>query len=197
MKSSDYEIILKAEKDSKSPYASKSINIIEKRTINFLFNQIACGGSLLKLNDIYNYANARPYEFMSGYLSWHSLLTDEINKFAQFKSNYDLLRHILFGISIGLSIISIIFGIIAFDALIVITGLFTSLIIAYNANSMRNKLYFKDENNKAWDVSVLPVNIGSYTENVDNFRKTAISTLKKSVLLAQDNISKFNLDKSL
>lgn len=69
MASGDFEIRLKNLDWAKDAYAAKNINIIDKRTINFLFGEIACGNPLLRLSDIYNYARARSYNFMSSYLA--------------------------------------------------------------------------------------------------------------------------------
>ena len=69
MPSGDFEIRLKNTAWAKDAYAAKNIHIIDKRTINFLFGEIACGNPLLRLSDIQNYARARSYQFMTSYLS--------------------------------------------------------------------------------------------------------------------------------
>ncbi len=189
MPSGDFEIRLKKAQLAKDPYKAKNINIIDKRTINFLFTEIACGNPLIRLSDIENYANARPYEFMTNYLSWHSLLTDEVNEFANFNSIYDKTRHILFGIAIAIPALAIILGIFFLEFITVIIGVITGLVIGYIANSLRNKVYFKNSKGKKIDAIDLNIGLSEYTETTDKFRIAAIRSLKTSVLRAQDLIS--------
>lgn len=190
MPSGDFEIRLKNPAWAKDAYAAKNINIIDKRTINFLFGEIACGNPLLRLSDIQNYARARSYDFMSSYLAWHSLLTDEVNEFANFKSIYDKTRHILFGISIALGLISIALGIVFLEIITPIIGIVAAIVIGYIGNSLRNKVYFKDSKGKKIDAQDLNIGLAEYTETIDKFRITAIKTIRQSVLDAQDIISK-------
>ena len=189
MASGDFEIRLKKAQLAKDPYKAKNINIIDKRTINFLFTEIACGNPLIRLSDIENYANARPYEFMTSYLSWHSLLTDEVNEFANFNSIYDRTRHILFGIAIAIPLLSILLGILFLEVITVVIGLLTGIVIGYIGNSLRNKVYFKNSQGKKKDAIDLNIGLSEYTETTDKFRITAIKVIKASVLRAQDLIS--------
>lgn len=192
--SGDFIIKLKDAELAKDPYKSKSINIIDKRTINFLFGLIACENPSIRLSDIQNYARARSYEFMSNYLTWHSLLTDEVNSFANFKSIYDKIRHILFGISIGIGIISVALGIVFLELITPAVGIVSAFAIAFIGNSMRNKVYFNDANGNRIDAINLDIGLGQYTDTIDKFRIAAIKVIKQSVLDAQDIISSFNLE---
>lgn len=190
MASGDFEIRLKNSQLAKDAYSAKNINIIDKRTINFLFGEIACGNPLLRLSDIQNYARARSYEFISSYLAWHSLLTDEVNEFANFKSIYDKTRHILFGIAIAFGVISICLGIFFLEIITPIVGILTAIVISFIGNSLRNKVYFKDSKGKKIDAIDLNIGLSEYTETVDQFRVAAIKVIRQSVLDAQDIISK-------
>ena len=189
MASGDFEIRLKKAHLAKDPYSAKSINIIDKRTINFLFGEIACGNPLLRLSDIQNYARARSYSFMSSYLAWQSLLTDEVNEFANFKSIYDRTRHVLFGIAIALPLVAIILGIVFLELITPIIGILTGLVVGYIGNNMRNKVYFKNSKGKKINAVDLNIGLGEYTDTVDKFRIAAIKVIRQSVLDAQDNIS--------
>lgn len=189
MASGDFEIRLKKAQLAKDPYKARNINIIDKRTIKFLFTEIACGNPLLRLSDIENYANARPYEFMSSYLSWHSLLTDEVNEFANFNSIYDRTRHWLFGIAIAIPLLAILLGILFLEAITIVIGIITGIIIGYIGNSLRNKVYFKNSQGKKIDAIDLNIGLSEYTETTDKFRIASIRVLKASVLRAQDLIS--------
>ena len=117
-------------------------------------------------------------------------MSDEVNEFANFKSIYDKTRHVLFGIAIGLTLISIILGIIFFEIITPIVGIVTAIIISFMGNSMRNKVYFKDAKGKKIDAINLNIGLSEYTETVDKFRIAAIKTIRQSVLDAQDIISK-------
>ena len=194
MASGDFEIRLKKAQLAKDPYKARNINIIDKRTIKFLFTEIACGNPLLRLSDIENYANARPYEFMSSYLSWHSLLTDEVNEFANFNSIYDRTRHWLFGIAIAIPLLAILLGILFLEAITIVIGIITGIIIGYIGNSLRNKVYFKNSQGKKIDAIDLNIGLSEYTETTDKFRIASIRVLKASVLRAQDLISSWNLE---
>ena len=189
MPSSDFIIQLKKEELAKDPYKAKNINIIDKRTIDFLFGKIACRNPLLRLSDIQNYARARSYDFMSSYLTWQSLLTDEVNEFANFKSIYDRTRHVLFGIAIALPVIAITLGIIFLELITPIIGILTGIIVGFMGNSMRNKVYFKNSKGKKIDAIDLNIGLAEYTDTVDKFRIAAIKVIRQSVLDAQDNIS--------
>lgn len=192
--SGDFLIKLKKAKLAKDAYTDKNMDIIDKRTINFLFGLIACKNPTIRLSDIQNYARARSYEFMSNYLAWHSLLTDEVNQFAKFNSIYDKIRHILFAIAGIIAVASVILGILFLEIFTPIIGLVTALIVGYIGNNMRNKVYFKDTRGKRIDVIDLNIGLGQYTETVDQFRIAAIKCIKQSVLDAQDIISKWNLE---
>ena len=194
MPSGDFEIRLKKAQLAIDPYKAKNINIIDKRTINFLFTEIACGNTLIRLSDIENYANARPYDFMSKYLAWHSLLTDEVNEFANFNSIYDRTRHILFGIALAIPALAIILGIFFLEFITVIIGVITGIVVGYIGNSLRNKVYFKNSQGKKIDAIDLNIGLSEYTETTDKFRISAIRVIRTSVLRAQDLISSWNLE---
>lgn len=191
MPSGDFEIRLKNAKYAKNPYASRSLDIIDKRSINFLFSMIACGNPLLHLSDIYNYANARSYEFLTNYLAWHSLLTDQVNQLAKFKSLYDKIRHILFGTAIVLCLISIFLGIFFLEIITPIVGVACSFVIAIVGNSMRNKIYFKNKQGKKINAVDLNIGLAEYTDLIDQFRIKATKTIHDSVLCSQDNWGRF------
>lgn len=190
MASGDFQIKLKNANYAKDAYNVKNIDIIDKRTINFLFTQIACGNPLLRLSDIYNYAKARSYEFMTGYLAWHSLLTDQVDQLAKFKSVYDKIRHIIFGIAIATGVLSIILGIVFLEIITPIVGIFSGIVIAIIGNCMRNKVYFKNWKGEKIDAVDIKIGLAEYNDLIDNFRIAATKTIHDSVLLAQDNIAK-------
>lgn len=192
--SGDFLIKLKKANLAKDAYTEKNMDIIDKRTINFLFGLIACKNPMIRLSDIQNYARARSYEFMSNYLAWHSLLTDEVNQFAKFKSIYDKIRHILFAVAAIIGVASVILGIIFLELITPVIGIISAFIVGYIGNNMRNKVYFKDSHDKRIDVIDLNIGLGQYTETVDQFRIAAIKCIKQSVLDAQDIISKWNLE---
>ena len=118
------------------------------------------------------------------------MLNDEVNDFANFKSVYDKTRHILFGVAIGLTIVSIVLSIIFLEAITPVVGIITAIVISFMANSMRNKVYFKDAKGKKIDAINLNIGLAEYNETVDKFRITCIKTIRQSVLDAQDIISK-------
>lgn len=189
LSSGDYCISTKGLHNRKDAYTIDELNITDKRTINFLFSQIACGNKNLLLSDILNYAHARPYDFMTGYLTWQSLLTDEVNKLVKFKSNFDRIRHVMFGTASISLILSLILGIVFADIFTPIIGIFTAFIIALLGNSTRNNISFKDSQGNTLSATNLEIGLGEYTELTDKFRIKATKTLKQAILDAQDLIT--------
>lgn len=186
MASGDFEIKLKDKNLAIDPYKDKNMQIIDIRTINFLFHEIACSNPLLRLSDINNYAKARSYSFMSKYLTWHSLLTDEVNQFANFKSQYDRTRKVIFILSLIWLIFALIIAFIFKDTLTAIIGAFSTFVISFLANSMRNKIKVINDEGKNIHVKDIKVKFSNYTKTEDSFRKAAISAVHNAVLDAQD-----------
>lgn len=187
--SGDFIIKINGIKNISKPYEIKDLDITDKRTINYLFCQIACGNRQLRLSDILNYAHARPYDFMTGYLAWQSLLTDEVNDLVKFKSKYDKIRHIMFGTAFIIGLTSLILGILFWDIITPAIGLFTALIITFLGNVTRNNISFKDGKGNTIDATNLAIGLGQYTELTDQFRIKITQTLKQARLDAQDLIS--------
>lgn len=192
--SGDFEIKLTNKDIVKDPYKATSLNITDIRTINFLFGKIACNNPILKLSDIYNYAKARPMQFLSQYKTWESLLTDEVNRLANFKSSYDKIRHFLIGISFVILGFSLILGILLLDAIIPIAGLITAFTSAFVGNTLRNKVYFIDAEGKKVKVNEINIGLAKYNDTIDLFKNKAIVTIKNSVLESQDIISRWGLE---
>lgn len=196
MPSSDYEITLKDANLAKNPYASDNLDIIDIRTINLLFTECACFAAKTTLYDIYCYAKARPYKFITSYLTWQSLLSDQINQIINFKSSYDKLRHVIFAIAGAILLISVMLGVFFADWICPVSGILSSLVIAYVANNLRNKVYYLDDNGNRVDASKVKIDVVKLDETTDKFKNAANKSIEDSVLAAQDNVSKFGLTNS-
>lgn len=192
--SGTYKLFLKNKELAINPYSDEHLNIIDKRTINFLFTTIACKKNILRLSDIENFANARPYNFMANYLSWQSLLTDEIEKIAKFKSKFDKARKILFGTGAMVMVTAIILSLYFNEYITLMSGIVSGIAILYLANSMRNKIIFIDEKNKKINPADIHYTFKNISDKDKDFIEKSKIVLKQSILNAQDLISKWNLE---
>ena len=187
----DYKIVLNNPELAKNPYSDKSLDIVDIRTINLLFTGISCKNHKLSLLNFKNYAKARSFDFMGAYMTWHSLLTDQVNEFANFKSIYDKVRHIFYLIGFAIAIISVVVGVVCLEWITPIVGIFTGFLMFFSANGMRNKVFFKDNDGKFVEASKINTGIINllHSDNKE-FAKYVKNLIKDSVLAAQDNLSK-------
>ncbi|MDO5328513.1 MAG: DUF2207 domain-containing protein [Coriobacteriia bacterium] len=186
--SGDFEIELKNKNYSKNPYRARSIDSIDKRTINFLFGVCSTGYFKLQLYDLLNFAKVRSHDFIVAYLAWHSGLTDEVNELTNFKSNYDRIRHVLFVASILLGITSIILGILFQEWITPACGIISAFVIGFIANTLRNKIYFKDSKDHVIHAVDIPIGIAEYNDTIDEFKNKFTEVLTEAVLTAQDKL---------
>lgn len=194
--SGDFIVKLKDKMLCENPYGNDSLSIIDKRTINFLFTKIACKNQTIKLSDIENYAKSRPFQFLTSYQTWQSLLTDEVNQFAKFKSSHDKIRHTMISMSFVISGLSIIIGLFLLNIIIPIAGIITGITTAFVGNCLRNRVYFINSKGEKIDATEISVGLAEYTETVDKFKDSAIKIFKQSVLNSQDLVSKWGLENS-
>lgn len=188
MHSGDFSIELKNKNFAKNPYKARSLDSIDKRTINFLFGVCATKHFKTTLADLFNFASTRSNDFILAYLTWHSQLTDEVNGLNNFKSTNDRIRHVLFALSGGMAFISIILGIYFMDWITPLVGIFTAIISTFIANTLRNKIYFKDSKEHVINAVDIPIGLKEYNKTIAEFKDKFAEVLHEAVLIAQDKM---------
>ena len=117
------------------------ISKIDIRTLKLLFIYYGKNKTSIKLSDIIKFADENPRDFLIHYLTWQSMLTDDVDNNCKGNINQKTTRKRLFILSFSVLVITVVVSIFKFDIIILVTGVLTSLLICLLTNLIRNNIY--------------------------------------------------------